>query len=106
MQISQEDAENIFIFMHKGPAYSFYLDKSPIIREDYNIAIREKVMPDGVMIPAFSVLAEFTHCFFPLQYFHISVFNKWNQGRDRTQSPVAITLLNCPVIGFMKGLCR
>lgn len=33
--------------VHKGPAYRFSLDKSPIINEDDNIATeRTKVMPD------------------------------------------------------------
>lgn len=41
LQISQWDIENIFIFVYKGPAYSFSLDKSPIINEADDMAIRE-----------------------------------------------------------------
>ena len=41
LQISQWYIENVFIFVYKVPAYSFSLDKSPMINEVDNPALRE-----------------------------------------------------------------
>ena len=41
LQISQWYTENAFIFVYKVPAYSFSLDKSPMINEVDDTALRE-----------------------------------------------------------------